>query len=31
MLIEMAVSKGRSVKAELKYGICGEQGGDPAR
>jgi len=29
-LIDMAVSKGRSVKKDLKVGICGEQGGDPA-
>jgi pyruvate, orthophosphate dikinase len=29
-LIEMAVTKGRSVRKELKVGICGEQGGDPA-
>ena len=29
-LIEMAVSKGRSVKTNLKVGICGEHGGDPA-
>jgi pyruvate,orthophosphate dikinase len=29
-LIEMAVAKGRSVRPELKVGICGEQGGDPA-
>jgi pyruvate, orthophosphate dikinase len=29
-LIEMAVSKGRSTKKDLKVGICGEQGGDPA-
>jgi pyruvate,orthophosphate dikinase len=29
-LIEMAVTKGRSVRPELKVGICGEQGGDPA-
>jgi len=28
-LIEMAVSKGRSVKPDLKIGICGEHGGDP--
>jgi pyruvate,orthophosphate dikinase len=28
-LIEMAVSKGRSVKNDLKVGICGEHGGDP--
>ena len=29
-LIRMCVSKGRSVKPDLKIGICGEQGGDPA-
>jgi len=29
-LIQMSVKKGRSVRAELKVGICGEQGGDPA-
>jgi pyruvate,orthophosphate dikinase len=29
-LIQMAVDKGRSTKNELKIGICGEQGGDPA-
>jgi pyruvate,orthophosphate dikinase len=29
-LIEWAVSKGRSVKADLKVGICGEHGGDPS-
>jgi pyruvate,orthophosphate dikinase len=29
-LIEMAVSKGRSVKPNLKVGICGEHGGDPS-
>ena len=29
-LIEMSVSKGRSVKPNLKVGICGEHGGDPA-
>ena len=28
-LIEMAVNKGRSVRKDLKIGICGEQGGDP--
>ena len=28
-LIEMGVSKGRSVKPDLKVGICGEHGGDP--
>ena len=29
-LVQMAAQKGRSVKAELKLGICGEHGGDPA-
>jgi pyruvate,orthophosphate dikinase len=29
-LIEMAVAKGRGVRKDLKVGICGEQGGDPA-
>jgi pyruvate,orthophosphate dikinase len=29
-LIEMAVQKGRSTRKDLKVGICGEQGGDPA-
>ncbi len=29
-LIEMAVAKGRSVKPNLKIGICGEHGGEPA-
>ena len=29
-LIEMAVVKGRSTRPNLKVGICGEQGGDPA-
>ena len=29
-LIEMAVTKGRSTRGDLKIGICGEQGGDPA-
>ncbi|HEX2919861.1 MAG TPA: pyruvate, phosphate dikinase [Bacteroidales bacterium] len=29
-LIQMAVQKGRSTRQELKVGICGEQGGDPA-
>jgi pyruvate,orthophosphate dikinase len=28
-LVEMAVKKGRSVKPDLKTGICGEHGGDP--
>jgi pyruvate, orthophosphate dikinase len=29
-LIQMAVAKGRATRPELKIGICGEQGGDPA-
>ena len=29
-LVKMAVEKGRSTKADLKCGICGEQGGDPS-
>ena len=29
-LIEMGVKKGRSTNKDLKVGICGEQGGDPA-
>jgi pyruvate, orthophosphate dikinase len=29
-LIEMAVKKGRATRKDLKIGICGEQGGDPA-
>ncbi|MHC4179427.1 MAG: putative PEP-binding protein, partial [Planctomycetota bacterium] len=29
-LVEMAVEKGRSTRPDLKIGICGEQGGDPA-
>ena len=28
-LVEQAVHRGRSVKRELKCGICGEHGGDP--
>jgi pyruvate,orthophosphate dikinase len=28
-LVEMGVQKGRSVKSDLKCGICGEHGGDP--
>jgi len=28
-LIEMAVSRGRAVREDLKIGICGEQGGHP--
>ncbi len=29
-LIEMAVKDGRKTRSDLKVGICGEQGGDPA-
>jgi len=29
-LIKMAVERGRGVRKDLKIGICGEQGGDPA-
>lgn len=29
-LIEMAVQRGRKTRPDLKIGICGEQGGDPA-
>ncbi|MCP3867879.1 MAG: pyruvate, phosphate dikinase [Gammaproteobacteria bacterium] len=29
-LVEMGVSKGRSVNEDMKMGICGEHGGDPA-
>ncbi len=29
-LVEMGVSRGRSTKPDLKVGVCGEQGGDPA-
>jgi pyruvate,orthophosphate dikinase len=29
-LIEMSVQKGRKTRRDLKVGICGEQGGDPA-
>ncbi|MCC6125198.1 MAG: pyruvate, phosphate dikinase [Pirellulales bacterium] len=29
-LIEMSVKKGRATRSDLKIGICGEQGGDPA-
>jgi pyruvate,orthophosphate dikinase len=29
-LVEMGVKKGRSVRPNLKVGICGEHGGDPA-
>lgn len=30
ILMNWATTKGRSVKGDLKVGICGEQGGDPA-
>ena len=30
ILMDWATTKGRSVKGDLKVGICGEQGGDPA-
>jgi pyruvate,orthophosphate dikinase len=29
-LVEIAVRKGRQTKPDLKLGICGEHGGDPA-
>jgi pyruvate,orthophosphate dikinase len=29
-LVAMAVQKGRATRADLKLGICGEHGGDPA-
>jgi pyruvate,orthophosphate dikinase len=29
-LVQMAVEKGRKVKKDLKCGVCGEHGGDPA-
>jgi pyruvate,orthophosphate dikinase len=29
-LVEMGVKKGRAARADLKLGICGEHGGDPA-
>jgi pyruvate,orthophosphate dikinase len=29
-LVEMAVQRGRATRGDLKIGICGEQGGDPA-
>jgi pyruvate,orthophosphate dikinase len=28
-LIELGVTKGRSVRPDLEVGICGEHGGDP--
>jgi pyruvate,orthophosphate dikinase len=30
VLVQMATEKGRGVKKDLKVGICGEHGGDPA-
>ena len=30
LLIEMAAQKGRQIRPDIKLGICGEQGGDPA-
>ncbi|MDD4000059.1 MAG: pyruvate, phosphate dikinase [Bacilli bacterium] len=30
ILVEMAVNKGRSVKSNLKLGVCGEHGGEPS-
>ena len=29
-LIKLATERGRAVRADLKLGICGEHGGDPA-
>ncbi len=29
-LVQMGVTKGRSVRSDLKIGICGEHGGDPS-
>jgi pyruvate,orthophosphate dikinase len=29
-LVEISVRKGRQVKSDLKIGVCGEHGGDPA-
>ncbi|MDR0368873.1 MAG: pyruvate, phosphate dikinase [Bacteroidales bacterium] len=29
-LVEMGVKKGRSTRSDLKIGVCGEHGGDPA-
>ncbi|MFN3592567.1 MAG: putative PEP-binding protein, partial [Thermaurantiacus sp.] len=28
-LVEMAAARGRTTRADLKLGICGEHGGDP--
>ncbi|HRH87536.1 MAG TPA: pyruvate, phosphate dikinase [Rubrivivax sp.] len=30
LLVEMAVHKGRAVRADIELGVCGEHGGDPA-
>ena len=30
VLVEWAIERGRQVRADLKIGICGEHGGDPA-
>jgi pyruvate,orthophosphate dikinase len=30
LLVKMGVEKGRGVKKDLKIGVCGEHGGDPA-
>ena len=30
LLVQMAVEKGRSVRSDLKCGICGEHGGEPS-
>ncbi|OZA92659.1 MAG: hypothetical protein B7X57_07535, partial [Erythrobacter sp. 34-65-8] len=29
-LVEMAAERGRATRADIKLGICGEHGGDPA-
>ncbi len=29
-LVEIAIEKGRSIRSNLKVGVCGEHGGDPA-
>lgn len=29
-LIAMAITRGRAVNADLKVGLCGEQGGEPS-
>lgn len=29
-LVGLAIERGRSVKPDLKMGVCGEHGGDPA-